>query len=114
LDARSGRLGDARLGIRVGSRREVRKEALGFLRHQLEDPRFPIELEGRSTFERFERHQDASRLPRVALERHRNQEEEREPALNLPLEPHRQSPLGRRPVAEPPQHARNSLELLEG
>jgi hypothetical protein len=44
------------LDSRVGSRREVREEALGLLRHQLEDPRFPIELEGRSTFERFERH----------------------------------------------------------
>jgi hypothetical protein len=51
------------LGIRVGSQREVCEEAFGLLRYQLEDPRFPIELEGRSTFERFERHQGASRLP---------------------------------------------------
>jgi hypothetical protein len=61
------------LGARVGSQHEVCKEALGLLRHQLEDPGFPIELEGRSTFERFERHQDASRLLRVSLERHRDQ-----------------------------------------
>jgi hypothetical protein len=74
------------LGIRFGSQREVCEEALGLLRHQLEDPRFPIELEGCSTFERFERHQDASRLLRVALKRHRDQEEEHEPAINLPLE----------------------------
>jgi hypothetical protein len=74
------------LGIWVGSQREVCEEALGLLRHQLEDPRFPIELEGCSTFERFERHQDASRLLRVALKRHRNQQVLSEPAFNLPLE----------------------------
>lgn len=74
------------MDIRVGSQHEVSEEVFRLLHYQLKDLRFPIELESCSSFERFERHQNTNRLLRVALEGHRDQKEEGEPALNLSLE----------------------------